>query len=323
MEPRVAHQKRCEQREDYDQAVKHGYTARLVEVILAEKAKVNRERNDDYEHIERLAGRGHAYLARVAAAPLVFLLERVENAVHLLVDDASAVNDFLSLLNHAHGQWYSVHEVVERSATLLPVVNHVGRDVVVEVAFLQYLPVLFERLVDEQALVGGLRSIQRVEPHADGALAAYYAYGARSVGVELLVVGRAYYSPPVESVQPVGYNAYVVVAEPGNPVAEVGHKLAHLLPLGVAVQPVVWLIGAQYAVALLPYGLLRLVYREVERRREVAILPRLALLHAEIVAAVVGHGPHRYGHGADDDSSTHEYVAPRYVFPIVECAHKP
>ena len=91
---------------------------------------------------------------QVLLTSLCFFLVGLQDVVSLLVDDITSVDDLLSFLYDTAGQGNAVVKFVEIGFATLLVVSQVRRDIVVEIAFPQYVGMLGEDLVVEDLLLG-------------------------------------------------------------------------------------------------------------------------------------------------------------------------
>ena len=78
-----------------------------------------------------------AELLVVLVTALAFLEVRLQGVIGLLIDDAAAVDNLLSALHDARGQWYGVEQVAVAGLAACLVIDEVGHDIVVQVTLLQ------------------------------------------------------------------------------------------------------------------------------------------------------------------------------------------
>ena len=90
---------------------------------------------------------------------VVFFQIGLDDVIGLLVDEFAAVNDLLTFLYESTGERYTGNELVTAGLAACAVEDEVRLDIVVQVAFLQLLPVNVQRLVLEELFVGSLGGI--------------------------------------------------------------------------------------------------------------------------------------------------------------------
>lgn len=311
----VADEQCGQQREDDDEGVEHGRGARLLEIVVAEEAQVEREGRDEEQHVEDLAHERDAQLRLALVTALYLRLERYQHVVGAAADHLAAVDDFLAALNHALGQRDAAQQVGLAGFAALVVELDVGGNVVVQVALLQRLFIGCEQGVAEQFLVGLHGGEHVAGTHADGLLAVDDAYDAHRVD---LLVGCAKVpfvdnALRVDAVQLVGNDAHKLAAQFGYAALEVLHEAAHLFGFHRLHVVVVGLVVLHQTVALGLHGVFALVDGEVEGCHKVAVAPYLVFLKLEVAAMVAWHEPNDDGHRAYDEYDAQQPVAQRHL----------
>ena len=132
----VADHERRQYDEDQDQGVEHQYGARILEIILSEQRDVDGKAGDHDQHIEHLSKNDQADTLLVLITPVCLFLIRHENVVCVFIHDVATIDNLLTSLNNAACQGDTVVELIQTGFATGSVVDQVGRDVVIEIAFL-------------------------------------------------------------------------------------------------------------------------------------------------------------------------------------------
>ena len=125
-----------QQGEDDDEGIEHDQTARLLEIVCTIEAEVHREAYHEDGHVDDLSQQRYPVF-RTHIATFVLTLVRLDDAIGLVSDNLTTVDDLLTFINHAHGQRYTRHQLVLAGLAALTVEDEVGHDIVVQVALLQ------------------------------------------------------------------------------------------------------------------------------------------------------------------------------------------
>ena len=126
----------------------------------------------------------------VGIAPVVLLQIRFYGAVSLVGNDFPSVNDLFALLNQSAGQWYAGYQFVLAGLAAILVVDEVGHDIFVEIAFLQQLAQGCYLLVHEKLFVCLLGRINLLDGYAVGLFLTYHAYHCGRVFAQFLIFLR-------------------------------------------------------------------------------------------------------------------------------------
>ena len=321
MYERVAHKQGRQQGKDDDEGIEHGDVARVLEVVLAIEAQVQREANHEDGDVEYLSDERYLVLRLVLVAAVVLLDVRVDDAVGAVCHDFAAIHNLLPLLHQSAGQGNADQQLVLAGLAAFAVIGEVGDDVVVEVALLQGCPQGDEFLVHEQLLVGPLGRVDFEYGHAGGLLVVDDAYHAGRVAAQRLVLLGLHDALLVEAVQTVRDDADVVVGYVGNAVGVVGRELMNHLPFRLHIIFIIGFVLLHDAVALMLDNFFGLVDGKVEGGCQFCILPGLSLLYMEEVGILVRHEPDDDGDSDDDQKGTYQKVVPQDVFSEIEVTH--
>ena len=137
MDKGVAHEECRQQGEDDNHGIEHRDASRLLEIVLAVECQVEREAHHEDGDIENLSEERYLVLCIVFVAQLVLFLERLDDAIGLLCHNLAAVHYLLSLLHQSAGQGNARQQVVLAGLAALLVVDQIGGDIRVQIAFLQ------------------------------------------------------------------------------------------------------------------------------------------------------------------------------------------
>ena len=136
--------------------------------------------------------------------------------IGLLVDNLSAVNNLLTFLYESTSERYTGDKFVTVGLAACTVEDKVRLDIVVQVAFLQLLPVSVQLLVLEELFVGSLGGIDFLDRHAAGLFVVDNADHAKGIFLELFVLLRLHDALLVKAMQTVGDDFDIVLRQLGD-----------------------------------------------------------------------------------------------------------
>ena len=197
MQDIVGHHDRRDDAEEDNQRVEHGDGPDAVEIVVAEEREVNSQADEKDGDKENLSHNSDANLLVAFVSTFQLLLVGEENVVGLAVDNIASVDDLLSALG---GQRDAVGKIAQTGLATLLVVTQVGRDVVVEVTFLQNLAMAVKLRIEEELLVCRDSGVDVVDFQADGSLAANDAHQLCCVFIDESIVGSAHDAVLIDSV---------------------------------------------------------------------------------------------------------------------------
>ena len=222
---------------------------------------------------------------------ICLLLIRHQDVVGVLIHDVASVDDLLTSLHDAAGQWDAVVEFVQARFTAGSVVCQVGRDIVVEITFPKYLLVSGQCLIEKNLFIGRYDGVDLGDGYAGDILAVDDSDSLGRVLMQDGVFRTVHDTLGIEVAQPIGYDAQIVVGEAGNTFIIILVELTYFLAYDLLITNIVGLVVLHQTVAFCLDGLVAFIDGEVEGGAQGIIYPGLASLDLETGLGVTRHQP--------------------------------
>ena len=274
---RLFHHQGSDDRKNRNDDEQQCKTPVLAVIIVAEQFQVCHEASHKYGNKQQLPQQRQPLFCDGFASFVPLFFKRLKDVVGVFIHNLAAVNDFLAVHDESVCPRKLAEQLLLRRFRPFGVIREIGRDIIVQIAFLQKRFPVTHRICPDQLFISLLESKHVRHRLLLRHVSVYHLYLCNRIPVQqrqvvrsddprrINVLQRIFNMPLIsrmgnDCLQILG----IILSELGN------HRLANAL-----VQLEIRDIPLHDTVLLLLHLSIRLIYREIERRLKQAILPWL------------------------------------------------